>query len=373
MIVEDEVLIVEKKTFELSAFKFESGKTIPVQIGYETCGTLNVAKDNAILISHHFSATGHPCGVYSKEDDVPGFWDEMIGPGKSIDTDKYFIISADNLCNIQVKNQNVITTGPATINPQTGVPYGLDFPVTSTKDLANLQKILVESLGIRKLKAAMGPSLGGMIAMQLAVLYPEFVENLVGVVSSPQNPVGPSAQYLLKNAAKADMNYNCGDYYGKKEPTDALAVVAQALILSIYSPVYLEKLFPRDSKEEYPYLDINIETSYEKKLSQAAELIIKNADFNSWHFTTRITMNHDLARGYSSMEEALFRIQANVLLIANKQDCLEDWTFSKNMIDVLKSQNKNAKLYLLDDELGHMAGINTPHLFESEIKQLLEN
>ena len=122
-------LIAEKKVFHIDSFSFQNGRTLPVQMGYETYGTLNADKSNAILVAHYFSASSHCAGKYAEDDAVSGFWDGLIGPGKAVDTDKYFVICSDNLCNCGPKNPTVVTTGPMTLNPSTGKPYALDFPV----------------------------------------------------------------------------------------------------------------------------------------------------------------------------------------------------------------------------------------------------
>ena len=147
-------LIVAKKTFELPSYTTVGGQAIKsVKIGWEAAGTLNADKSNAILITHFFSGTGHAFGKYATSDAVPGYWDAIIGPGKAIDTNKYYVLSSDTLVNLNVGAPNVVTTGPASIDPGTGKPYGMRFPIVSIADFVNVQKALVESLGIRKLKA----------------------------------------------------------------------------------------------------------------------------------------------------------------------------------------------------------------------------
>src|SRR5437016_8804332 len=156
-------LIVEKKTFELPSYTTAAGATIKnVRIGWQAAGALNADKSNAILITHFFSGTSHAFGKYAATDKTAGYWDALIGPGKAIDTDKFYVISSDTLVNLNVNAPNVVTTGPASINPDTGKPYGMGFPVVSIKDFVNVQKALIESLGIRKLKAAMGASMGAL-------------------------------------------------------------------------------------------------------------------------------------------------------------------------------------------------------------------
>ena len=164
-------LLAKKTVFELPAFTFQNGRTLPVRLGYETFGTLAPEKDNVILVVHYFSASSHCAGKYQESDPLPGFWDGLIGPGKAVDTDKYFVICADNLCNCGAKNPTVVTTGPMTIDPETGKPYGLRFPIPEVLDVVNTQKALLESLGITHLKAVMGPSFGAMTSWQWAVAY----------------------------------------------------------------------------------------------------------------------------------------------------------------------------------------------------------
>src|SRR5215472_660059 len=179
-------LIVEKKSFTLSSYATVAGETIKsVKVGWEAAGTLNADKSNAILITHFFSATSHAFGKYRADDKVPGYWDSIIGPGKAIDTTKYYVISSDTLVNLNVNAPNVVTTGPASINPDSGKPYALSFPVVSIKDFVNVQKALVESLGIRRLKAVVGASMGALQAYEWAASYPDMVERIVPVIGMP--------------------------------------------------------------------------------------------------------------------------------------------------------------------------------------------
>lgn len=152
--------IVKKEKFVLKEFTFENGREIPVQMGYETYGTLNRERSNVILVCHYFSATSHAAGKYTVHDEESGWWDGLIGPGKAIDTNKYFVICTDNLCNVQARNPYVITTGPKSINPETGEEYTMDFPVFTFLDVARMQYELIKGMGISRLHAVIGPSAG---------------------------------------------------------------------------------------------------------------------------------------------------------------------------------------------------------------------
>ena len=365
-------MLVEKKIFELDEFELECGRTIPLRIGYETHGTLAPEKDNCILVSHYFTSTSHAAGVYDESDATPGYWDALIGPGKAVDTDRFFVVSCDNLCNIQVKNPKVITTGPASIDPATGKPYGLTFPVVTSLDLANSQKALLEHLGIRHLRAAMGPSLGGMVAIQMAIHHPDFLDVCIGVVTAPWNGISPSFQYNIWHAAQADPNFRDGSYYGGPEPEEAMLTVSKNLILSVYSADFLEKLFPRDFNEEEPYRDIRAWTCYDKKLDVLARDMAVFFDMNSWIYASRITMNHDIRHGFSGLDEAAGKIRAKLLLISNKQDGLENWKDARELVDAVNRTGGSARQVLVDDELGHMAGMNRTGLFQDEIRAMLQ-
>src|SRR5215207_5505268 len=175
--------LVQKNVFELPSYVTLHGATIRnIRIGWESYGTLNEARDNVVLVTHYFSGTSHAAGRYKSDDSLPGYWDAIIGPGKPIDTDKYFVISSDTLVNMNVKDPNVVTTGPASINPDTGQPYGMRFPIVTIRDFVNVQKALLDSLGITKLHAVAGPSMGSLQAFEWGAAYPEMVRRLITVI-----------------------------------------------------------------------------------------------------------------------------------------------------------------------------------------------
>ena len=245
-------LIVEKKTFELASYATAAGATIKnVKIGWEAAGTLNADKSNAILITHFFSGTSHAFGKYAAVDKTAGYWDALIGPGKAIDTNKFYVISSDTLVNLNVNAPNVVTTGPASINPDTGKPYGMSFPVVSIKDFVNVQKALVESLGIRKLKAVMGASMGALQAYEWAASYPEMVERIIPVIGMP----GADA-FLVEwldiwaTPIRIDPNWNNGDYYGKTPPLEGLKASLKVVSLHANHWEWADKTFGLAPAEE---------------------------------------------------------------------------------------------------------------------------
>jgi homoserine O-acetyltransferase len=226
-------LILEKKTFELLTYTTVAGATIKnVKIGWEAAGTLNADKSNAILITHFFTATSHAFGKYAASDAAAGYWNYLIGPGKAIDTDKYYVLSSDTLVNLNVNAPNVVTTGPASINPDTGKPYGMSFPVVSIRDFVNVQTKLVESLGIKKLHAVVGASMGGLQAYEWAANHGDMVDRIVAAIAAPA-----ADPYLIGwldawgAPIKLDPKWNHGDYYGKEAPIEGLAAALKLVTL----------------------------------------------------------------------------------------------------------------------------------------------
>jgi homoserine O-acetyltransferase len=221
-------MLVSKKTFAMPELRTIAGATIrDVKVGWESYGTLNAERTNAILICHFFSGTSHAAGRYNQSDALPGYWDAIIGPGKAIDTDKYFVFSSDTLVNINANDPSVTTTGPASIAPATGKPYGLSFPLVTISDFVRVQKALVDHLGIKKLHAVMGPSMGGLQTYEWAATYPEMMTRIVPVIAAA-SPGAWLIAWLNVWAAPIllDPNWNGGDYYDRAAP---LAGLVQAI------------------------------------------------------------------------------------------------------------------------------------------------
>ncbi|MFE4759920.1 alpha/beta fold hydrolase [Bacillus mycoides] len=364
--------IVKKEKFVLKEFVFENGREIPVQMGYETYGTLNRERSNAILVCHYFSATSHAAGKYTEHDEEAGWWDGLIGPGKAIDTNKYFVICTDNLCNVQVKNPYVITTGPKSINPMTGFEYAMDFPVFTFLDVARMQYELIKDMGIARLHAVMGPSAGGMIAQQWAVHYPHMVQRMIGVITNPQNPIITSGN-VAQNAIEAiqlDPNWK-GGKYGEEQPTKGLHLANRMMFMNAFDEHFYEMAFPRNSIEMAPYQQFSALTSFEKEINKVTCKSIDLVDANSWMYTAKAVLLHDIAHGFSTVEEALSKVEANVLMIPCKQDLLQPPRYNYKMVDILQKQGKYAEVYEIESINGHMAGALDVHLFEKKIYEFL--
>jgi homoserine O-acetyltransferase len=295
-------LIVEKKTFEMPTYTTVGGATIKnVKIGWQAAGTLNADKSNAILITHFFSGTSHAFGKYKADEKTAGYWDSIIGPGKLIDTNKYYVISSDTLVNLNVNAPNVVTTGPASVNPDTNKPYGMTFPVVTIKDFVNVQKALVESLGITKLKVVMGASMGALQVYEWAAQYPEMVEKIIPVIGS-----GEADAFLIgwlnvwAQPILLDPKWNGGDYYGKEPPTEGLKGALKLVTLHANQYEWADKAFGRQfAKEgEDPTKTNEAKFRIEATLDAAATARAATSDANHFRYLVKANQAHsaDLAR-----------------------------------------------------------------------------
>ena len=369
-----ELMNIKKKSFSLDSYTLENGKSIPVTLGYETYGTLNEDKSNAILVAHYFSASSHAAGKYSEDDVAPGYWDGLIGPGKAVDTDKYFVISTDNLANVQANNPMIITTGPRSINPETGKRWGMDFPAYTFRDMAGIQKeFITKQLGIEKLHAIMGASAGGFIAQSWAVEYPEMLDNVIGVITNPQNPILTSFT-VLQHAMRAiamDPKWQEGNYDDGEGPTEGLELAIQMMNAGAFTEEFYENTYKRDSSEVSTYADIHEPTAYETQLGNGIKAGAAAIDASHWYYTSRATMMHDLAHNHESLEKALDKITANVLMVSCTRDYLQPTIFNKQMVDTLTKLGKNAELFTFESEKGHMGGVLDTHLFDEKVREFL--
>ncbi len=353
--------IVEKKVFELPEFSLVSGQKIQqVKIGYETYGKMAPTGDNVILICHFYSGNSHAAGKYAPNDPAPGYWDVIIGPGKPLDTDKYFIVSSDTLCNLNPKHPKVITTGPASINPATGKPYGMSFPVVTIQDFVNLQYKLLQSLGVKKLKAVTGASMGGLQSFQWIVSYPDFVEKAIPVIATPRLHAWLMGWgKLWADPIKLDPKWNGGDYYGKPEPIDGVTYSLMLTTLSAQGFEWAEKSFERKwaSAEKDPFKAMENEFLIHDSLQKAGAARAQTADANSILYLNKACSLFDIANGFPSYEEAVKTIKAKVLMIAANNDLLFPPEQVKEHVEIFKKLGKEVSYFELKSPNGHLGGL----------------
>lgn len=352
-------MLVTKQSLEINNFQTFNGNVIAkVNVGWESYGTLNKDKSNVILITHYFTGNSHAAGKYSEQDAAPGYWDSIIGPGKAIDTNKFYVISVDTLVNASVHNPNVITTGPASINPETGKPYGLTFPVVTIRDFVNVQKALLDSLGIDKLYAVIGASMGSFQAIDWAAAYPDRVERVVSVIGALQSDAWTAA--MLEHWAspiKLDANWKHGNYYEHAAPLQGLTASLMLITQQALHPKHINKLNSQHSAlESAPLNDINSNFKVVTWLENAASARAKQMDANHILYLVRACqlfltgMDGDLKNGLS-------KIKAKTLFLPATNDLLLMPYLAKQGHEGLLKQGKHSEYSEITADMGHLDGI----------------
>ncbi len=353
-------LIVEKQVFELGTYTTEGGATIKdLRIGWEAYGEPNEARDNIILVTHYFSGNSHAAGKYSAEDARPGYWDSIIGPGKAVDTNKFYVISSDTLVNLGAKNPKVTTTGPASINPDTGKPYGMSFPIVTIRDFVEVQKKLLESLGITKLHAVMGASMGSLQAYEWAAAYPEMVERVIPVIGSGWAD-GNLIAWLNIWAApiKLDPNWNGGDYYDGEPPLRGLAESLKVVTLQAQHWEWANSTFGRAwaDKNRDPAASFEHLFKIESVLDGAGMARAKTSDAN--HFLYLAKANQLFYAGHGgSLYEGLLAIEAPVLMIHTDEDLIFFPEEVRETAAVIRSDGTPVRILELQGNRGHLDGV----------------
>ena len=366
-------LMTEKKVFEIASFTTQSGRALKgVKVGWESYGTLNADKSNAILICHFFSGDSHAAGKYAAADVAPGYWDAIVGPGKAIDTNKYFVLSSDTLVNLSAHNPKVTTTGPASVNPDTGKPYGLDFPIVTIRDFVEVQKALVESLGIRKLALVSGPSMGALQTYEWAATYPDMVAKAMPVIGAAEADASLIAWLdVWASPIRLDPKWNKGDYYGKEPPLEGLAQALKVVTLHANHADWANATFGRKPAKEgvNPASSLDAKFQIEAVLDAAGAARAKVSDAN--HFLYLAKANQLFLAG-GGMAESFKKVKMPVLLITQPRDLVFTADAVKLTADTLKAAGGNLEQVFLQGTRGHLDGVLSMKQAEGQIKAFLE-
>ena len=352
--------VVEKKKFTLPSYVTVGGQTIKdVKIGWESYGSLNADKSNAILVTHYFSGTSHAAGKYKADDKAAGYWDAIIGPGKPLDTDRYFILSSDTLINLNAKDPNVITTGPATIDPSTGKPYGRSFPLVTIRDFVNVQKALLDSLGISKLHAVMGASMGAAQAYEWASSYPGLVGKVIPVIAAGEADGWAIALLHMWGAPiLLDPNWNDGDYYGKAEPVAGLSTALAMVTLNAQHWTWTNSsAFGRTwavmGKDPASCL-LECRYAIEATLDNAGKSRAATSDAN--HFLYLVKTNQIFVAG-GTLADGLKKIDAPVLLVTSDDDLIFPPDAVNQTAQMIKSDGTPVEQVKIKGGHGHLDGV----------------
>ncbi|WP_069055437.1 E22 family MetX-like putative esterase [Bosea sp. RAC05] len=367
-------LMTEKKVFTLPSYTTQSGRTLKdVKVGWESYGTLNADRSNAVLICHFFSGNSHAAGKYAATDAAPGYWDAIIGPGKAIDTNKYFVLSSDTLVNLNTGDPKTTTTGPASIDPDTGKPYALDFPVVTIADFVAVQKALVESLGIKRLALVAGPSMGSLQTFEWAARYPEMVAKAMPVIGAGEADAQLIA-WLDVWAAPilVDPNWNKGDYYGRTPPHAGLAKALTVVTLQANHADWANATFGRRPAREGedPAKSLGSKFQVQSILDNAGEARAKVSDAN--HFLYLVKANQLFAAGGTSIADAATKIKAPVLLITQPRDLVFTADMVDRTADTLKKGGVDLSHVHIQGSRGHLDGVISMKQAEGAIRAFLE-
>ncbi len=352
MMNENSIGIVKTKYFSFAeppdALQLQSGRTLArVTLAYETYGSLNVEKSNAILICHALSGDAHAAGFH-EGDKAPGWWDDMIGPGKALDTNLYFIICSN------VIGGCMGSTGPSSIDPATGKPYALDFPVITIEDMVDAQKHLIDFFGIEKLLCVIGGSMGGMHVLQWASKYPEKIIAAIPIATAlKHSPQQIAFDEVIRQSIMADPAWRGGSYYEHGQPEKGLAVARMIGHITFMSDQSMEEKFSRKLKNDNLSFQFIDDFEVEGYLRYRGYNFVKRFDANSYLYITKAMDYFDLSG--DKFMPGVKKTNIRFLVISFKSDWLYPAHQSQDIVRLLKRKHAYTTYFDLNSTYGHDA------------------
>ena len=321
---------VEDRSFVIANFLLQNGTVMPeAKIAYETYGRLGAGGKNAVLITHGYTSSHHAAGRNPANRNLPGWWDGLIGPGKAIDTEKLFVVSSNML------GSSAGSTNGASINPQTGKPYGPDFPAIAVRDIVIAQKALLDALGVEHLVAVAGPSYGGYQAFQWSVAYPGFMDAIVPVVTAPRAQNVETSLAELEARLATDREWNGGRYYDRGGAKTVLTELRVEMLKRNGIEAALAPRYPDQVQRE---VEIR---------KQAVDWAMR-WDANSLVILRRGTIGYDTVKDFP-------KIKASVLYVLSRTDRLFPPSIAPGVMDALAAAGVDARYFEIDSDLGHSA------------------
>ncbi len=365
-------------------FVFESGQKLPgFTLRYETYGRLNAAKDNVVVICHALSGDHHCAGIHSLNDKKPGWWNNLIGPGKAVDTNRFFVICANCLGGCQG------STGPSSLNPATGHPFGISFPFVTIRDMVRAQKRLHDSLQISSVYGVIGGSMGGMQVLQWGIEYPGYVKRMLPMATtSRESAQGIGFNEVGRQAIMQDPLWNKGDYPRNGGPRVGLAIARMMAHITYVSDASMDRKFGRKRKATVgPGLNtgaaaktetagsvppvasaaytFDVQFEVESYLRYQGESFINRFDANTYLYITRAIDHFDLASAYGSLEKAFAAVEAETLVVGFTSDWLFPPEQNRAIALALLRVGKRASYAELATDLGHDSFLlESPQLYD---------
>lgn len=368
--------LVEKKYFTFAEppneMVLDCGRKLgPITIAYETLGELDRDKSNVVLVFHALTGDSHVAGYYSDSDDKPGWWDNMVGPGKGIDTDKYFVVCSN------VLGGCMGSTGPSSINPETGRPYGLDFPMVTIADMVRAQKALMDHLGIKRILSMIGGSMGGMQVLQWCIQYPEMVVSAIPLATTMRHSALAIAfNEVARQAIIADPNWKGGNYFEGPAPNLGLSVARMIGHITYLSDEAMRRKFGRRLQDRED-LSFNFDGDFqvESYLHYQGAKFVERFDANSFLYITKAADYFDLTRqnGQKSAVDAFSRTRARFMVISFTSDWLYPTYQSRAMVKAMKKNGLDVSFCEIEAEWGHDAFLVSNERLASIVRGFIDS
>ena len=356
----------------LNTFTFDTlplqlgGQLSPVTVAYETWGSLNAAGDNAVLIAHALTGSSHAHDAKRPDDTKVAWWNPLIGPGRFFDTSRYFVICSN------IVGSCYGSTGPSSIDPDSGRPYGIRFPVITIHDMVEAQRRLIEHLGVRQLAMVAGGSIGGQQALEWAVAYPELVQKAIVVAATAWLTAQAIAfSEVQRQAILADPRWQGGDYLPGQGPEAGLAIARMLAMITYQSEEGMELRFARETARQSDIVAPSGHTDFGKRfdvegyLYYQGQSLVKRFDANSYLYISRAMDLYDVSEGYPSLEAALRRVRSKTLFIGIRSDFLFPAARVRWLAEQVRAAGGDASYVELDSPHGHDA-------FLKEWKQMID-
>ncbi|PTM58187.1 homoserine O-acetyltransferase MetX [Desmospora activa] len=338
---------VERRQVRVDRFLLECGKELTaVEVAVEIAGAWKPGQDNVILICHALTGDAHAVG----DERDPGWWDELVGRGKPLDTDRFAMITMNVLggCNG--------TTGPASICPQSGRPYGSSFPLVTIRDMVRLQRQVLAQMKVDHLQAIVGGSMGGMMVLEWGILYPEMSRRLIPIATAPSlNAMAIAFNEIARQAIRSDPAFAGGDYYPDSGPIRGLAVARMVGMVTYRTPRLFEHRFGRNLQRSGPLLNQESLFQVESYLRYQGNKLVDRFDANSYLTLLKAMDTHDIGRGREGARRALARVQAAVLVIGIEDDQLFPAYQQRELHRWLIAEGKESYLFTFPSDYGHDA------------------
>jgi homoserine O-acetyltransferase len=368
--LENSVGIVETRhvDFDLE-LRLESGRLLgpPLTLAYETYGRLNADRSNVILVTHAWTGDAHAAGRHHPDDRKPGWWDDMIGPGKVLDTDRYCVLCSNVIGSCHG------STGPTSINPRTGRPYNLTFPVVMVRDMVRAQKLLIDALGFDKLLTVIGGSMGAMQALEWGVLYPERVRSIIPIAGTGRtSPMAIALNALARQAVFNDPMWKKGNYRSEHPPADGLALARAVGHISFLSSASMQLKFGRRFSARDGMFDFFGQFEIERYLEYNGRSFVDRFDTNAFLYLAKALDLYDVAWNFDNREQALARITCPSLWFTYSSDWLYPAEGAESLVNILRNQGTPVEYHLVQSDYGHDAFLVEPEKFTHHISRFLD-